>query len=257
LELRIFYPRLTEKSMAPSSEPGSDQAGVLQPEVPVKASKQHVVRRNNRLIDPVDRISEILFGLIMALTFTCTISVIDSGKEDVRDMLVGAVGCNIAWGLVDAVMFILGEMARRGYGARILKFIKGSGDPEKSRAFIADALPPVLPKVLSEEDMELLRKRLLDLPESEMKVRVGWTDIKTAFGIFLLVFLSTFPVALPFVFIESAWLALRVSNGVAILLMFIAGWMLAGHGGYNKWLMALSMTILGVSLVLLTIALGG
>lgn len=243
--------------MVPSSEPGSNLAGGRQPKDPLIASKKQVLKQDTRLIDPVDRISEILFGLIMALTFTCTISVMDTDRDEVRDMLVGAIGCNIAWGLVDAIMFILGEMARRGYGARILRFIKQSGDPEKSRAFIADALPPVLPKVLSQDDMELLRTRLLDLPESEMKVRINWTDIKIAIGIFLLVFLSTFPVALPFIFFEPARLALRISNGVAILLMFIAGWMLARHGGYNKWLMALSMTVLGVSLVLLTIALGG
>jgi hypothetical protein len=243
--------------MTPSSAPGRDRAGGLQPESPTIASKLPDIKQDSRLIHPVDRISEILFGLIMALTFTCTLSVIDSDRDEVRDMLVGAIGCNIAWGLVDAIMFILGEMARRGHGARILRFIKGSGDPEKSRAFIADALPPVLSKVLNEDDMELLRTRLLDLPETQMKVRISWKDIKIAIGIFLLVFLSTFPVALPFIIFEPAKLALRISNGVAILLMFIAGWMLARHGGYNKWLMALSMTVLGVSMVLLTIALGG
>jgi hypothetical protein len=32
-----------------------------------------------------------------ALTFTTTISLATAGREDVRTMLLGALGCNIAW----------------------------------------------------------------------------------------------------------------------------------------------------------------
>lgn len=213
--------------------------------------------QDGRLISPVERISEILFGLIMALTFTCTLSVVDSQREDVRDMLIGAVGCNIAWGLVDAIMYLLGELSNRGHGARVLKFIRGTDNTGKARNYIADALPPVLTEVLSQDDLELLRKRLMDLPETRIRPRLNAKDFKIAFGIFLLVFISTFPVAIPFLFLEPAIIAIRVSNGIAILLMFTAGWQLARYGGYNKWLMASAMAVIGVLLVMLTIALGG
>ena len=49
-----------------------------------------------RVLDPISRVSEILFGLIMALTFTGTISAASAGREEVRTLLVGAIGCNIA-----------------------------------------------------------------------------------------------------------------------------------------------------------------
>ena len=58
----------------------------------------------DRLLDPVARVSEILFGLIMAMTFTGTLGVATAGREDVRVLLVGTIGCNLAWGLVDAVV---------------------------------------------------------------------------------------------------------------------------------------------------------
>jgi VIT1/CCC1 family predicted Fe2+/Mn2+ transporter len=219
--------------------------------------KVKVPGEDKRLINPIDRISEILFGLIMALTFTCTISVIDSDRQEVRSLLIGAIGCNIAWGLVDAIMYLMGELTYRGHGARIIRFIKESQSPEKSRDYIAEAVPPILASVSSADDLELLRKRILELPESQLKVRLTGTDAKRALGIFLLVFISTFPVALPFVIFDNPQLALRVSNGVAILLMFIAGWMLGRYGGFNKWMMALAMTVLGILLVLITIALGG
>jgi hypothetical protein len=210
-----------------------------------------------RLLNPVDRISEALFGLIMALTFTCTISVAEADRTEVRDMLIGAIGCNIAWGLVDAVMFILTSLAEKGHDETILNFVRKTKYPEKARESIADALPPIVTSVLQKEDLENMRKALLKIPESNLKIRITMKDVKMAAGIFFLVFLSTFPVAIPFTFIHNVQLALRISNLVAIVLMFVCGWMLGRYGGYNKMRMGLTMTILGVILVAITIALGG
>src|SRR6478672_5789546 len=89
-----------------------------------------------RLLNPVDRISEVLFGLIMALTFTCTISVAEADRTEVRDMLIGAIGCNIAWGLVDAVMFILTMLAEKGHGKTILNFLRKTNQPEDRKSVV-------------------------------------------------------------------------------------------------------------------------
>ncbi|MDI3320934.1 VIT1/CCC1 transporter family protein [Pinibacter soli] len=215
------------------------------------------LQKGRRLLNPVDRISEIVFGLIMALSFTCTISVVESGKADVKDVLIGAIGCNLAWGLVDAIMFVLTGLAEQGRGRMILRYIRSTSTPEKAREAISDALPPVVSAAMKNEDFETVRKRLLDLPESSLRVRIKTTDIKMALGVFLLVFLSTFPVAIPFKFIDDIKLAMRVSNGIAIVLMFVGGWMLAGYSGYNKWRMGLFMVLLGILLVAITIFLGG
>ena len=53
---------------------------------------------SKRVLDPIDRVSEVLFGLIMVLTFTGSLSVAEAGRDDVRAMLIGALGCNLAWG---------------------------------------------------------------------------------------------------------------------------------------------------------------
>jgi len=213
--------------------------------------------KEKRVLNPVDRISEILFGLIMALTFTCTISVAEADKAEVRDILIGAIGCNIAWGLVDAVMFILTGMAEKGRGKTILNFVRETKNPEKAREFIADALPPVIVSVLKTETLEDMRRSLLNIPESALNTRITIKDIKMATGIFFLVFLSTIPVAVPFTFIQDVQVALRISNLIAIALMFTCGWLLAKYGGHNKFLMGFAMTVLGIILVALTIALGG
>lgn len=210
-----------------------------------------------RLLNPVERISEILFGLIMALTFTCTISITDAGDSEVRDMLIGAIGCNIAWGLVDAVMYILTNLAEKGRGLTILNFVRNTTETEKAREFIADALPPVVSSALGTEGLETVRQKLVKLPESSLRVGLKFKDFKEAAAVFLLVFLSTIPVALPFVFIKEAHPALRFSNFVAIVLMFACGWFLGRYGGYRKLLTGLIMTLLGTILVFITIALGG
>jgi VIT1/CCC1 family predicted Fe2+/Mn2+ transporter len=119
------------------------------------------------VLDPIERFSEILFGLIMVLTFTGSLSATSGGRNEVRTMLIGAL------------------------------------------------------------------------------------------GVFLLVFLSTFPVAIPFLLMHDAMLALRVSNGIAIVLLFVGGYKLAKFSGFHPWWTGLTMVAIGTAVVALTIALGG
>ena len=58
-----------------------------------------------RVVDPPQRVAEVLFGLIMVLTFTCSLSIAEAGRDDVRTMLIGALGCNLAWGIIDGVFY--------------------------------------------------------------------------------------------------------------------------------------------------------
>jgi len=70
-------------------------------------------KKRERVLDPVERLSEVLFGLIMVLSFTCSMSAATAGHEEVRTVVIGAIGCNIAWGLVDAVMYLLAILFER------------------------------------------------------------------------------------------------------------------------------------------------
>ena len=75
--------------------------------------EKELVEERRRLLDPVDRVSEILFGLIMAVTIVGSLSVATAGRNDVSVVLWGALGCNLAWGLVDAVMFLVRTATER------------------------------------------------------------------------------------------------------------------------------------------------
>jgi VIT1/CCC1 family predicted Fe2+/Mn2+ transporter len=210
-----------------------------------------------RVLHPAERIAEVLFGLIMVLTFTGSLSVAEAGREDIRAMLIGALGCNIAWGVIDGVLYLMGALAEKGRNVAAYRALRSAATPQEAERVIAAALPPLFASVLEREDLARMRQRLADLPEPPPGARLGASDWRGALAVFLLVFLSTFPIAVPFMVMRNASLALRVSNGVAILLLFLAGVAYGRVVGRNPWIVGLSMVALGSVLVALTIALGG
>jgi VIT1/CCC1 family predicted Fe2+/Mn2+ transporter len=210
-----------------------------------------------RVLEPGERISEVLFGLIMVLTFTGSLSVAEAGREDIRTMLVGALGCNLAWGIIDAVFYLMGSLAEKGRNLEIFRAVRTAADPQQAQRLIADALPSVIASVVRPPELEAVHQRLQLLPEPPGPARLDGSDWRGAAGVSLLVFLSTFPVAVPFIVMQDAMRAMRVSNGVAVALLFIAG---AAYGrvvGRSPWLIGISMVVLGAVLVAFTIALGG
>jgi VIT family len=193
----------------------------------------------------------------MVLTFTGSLSAAESGRNEVRTMLIGALGCNLAWGVIDAIFYLMNILGYRGHGAVVLRRLHHTTDPAEARALIAEALPPVMAATLEPEDFERLRERLATIPDPASRVPLHRGDLLGALGVFLLVFLSTFPVVIPFLVMHDAMLALRISNAIAIVLLFIGGYKLAKFSGFRPWRTGLAMVAIGVVLVGLTIALGG
>jgi len=209
-----------------------------------------------RVLDPMERISETLFGLIMALTFICTLGVATANDIEVHTILIGALGGNLAWGIVDGGLYLLARINERGGRNLTLRAIRQAPDAEAAQAVIADALPPELVSVLPAEQLELMRQKVLQSPEPERPklTRRDWTG---ALGLCLLSFLATFPVVIPFIFISDAKLALRVSYAVAIAMLFCCGYAFGVHSGIKPWAAGLSMVALGSALVGIAVALGG
>jgi hypothetical protein len=212
---------------------------------------------SKRLLDPVERISEILFGLIMALSFTCSLGVAEAGKDDVRTMMIGAIGCNIAWGLIDAIIFLMASLTERGRGVAMLKAVRTAPNGEIARSVISGAMPPVVAQTMGPEDLDKIHQKLRGLPDAPSAPRLGSKDYLAALGVFLLVFLATFPVVVPFMVMPHAPSALRVSNLVAVAMLFVAGYLLGRYAQHKPVFMGMAMTLVGIGLVGVTIALGG
>jgi hypothetical protein len=212
---------------------------------------------SKRILEPIERISEVLFGLIMVLTFTGSLSVAEAGREGVRKMLIGAIGCNLAWGIIDGFMYLMGCLAEKGRALAAFRAARKTTDPEKAHRIIARALPPFIARMLKPQEFESLRQQLLQLPEPPSHPRLHKVDWLGALAVFLLVFVSTFPVVIPFIFMHNPVAALRCSNGIAITMLFILGFAFGRRSGFPPWITGIAMVILGAVLVAITMVLGG
>src|SRR5258705_9158876 len=106
-----------------------------------------------RVLDPIDRVSEVLFGLIMVLTFTGSLSVAEAGRDDIRTMLIGALGCNIAWGIIDGVLYLMGCLAEKNRDLRAFRAVRKAADPQRAQRLTADALPSVFAATLQPAEL--------------------------------------------------------------------------------------------------------
>ncbi|MGN8247932.1 hypothetical protein [Pseudomonas sp. SMV7] len=208
------------------------------------------------VLEPIDRITEVIFGLLMAMTFIGSLSVATAGREDARLMLIAAFGCNLAWGLADAVIYLLRTWTERTRSRTLLARMQ-AGEGSQGRRLIAAALPARISLALDEDGLEVLRERMLRDAARPIPARLGVDDFKAALATFLLVVLATFPVVIPFLLIDTTATAIRVSHLVALAMLYLAGWLLARYSGGRTQLTGVVLAAVGASLILAIIALGG
>lgn len=209
-----------------------------------------------RLLDPLDRISEVLFGLIMAVTIVGSLSIATAGQAEVRTVMFAALGCNIAWGMVDAVMYILRGAAERARRWKLGERVRDS-DAATGARLIARALADDFVGILGPEEIEAMRRRIVARPPPEGPLLTG-RDFLEAAGIFALVVLATFPVVLPFVFVDDLPRAMAVSQGTTVIMLCIAGYGFGRYAGHaHPWRMGVAMAVFGALLIAAVKALGG
>lgn len=214
-------------------------------------------RTRRRVLEPVERLSEILFGLIMALTFTGSFSVATAERAEVRELLVGALGCNIAWGLIDAVMYLMACLSDRGTLMRTLWSVRRASSPGRAHAVIRREIPAIVAEELEPEQLERIRTRIMALPLQDTRPHLHVDHLRGALGVFLLVVVSTLPVIVPFIFMHDVAWAMRMSNLVAVMMLALIGFAYGRASELPAWWTAAAMVTLGLVLVGLTIALGG
>lgn len=218
---------------------------------------EKAIESSKRVLEPIERVSEILFGLIMVLTFTGSLSIAEAGQGAVRTMLIAALGCNLAWGLIDGIFYLMGCLAEKARAVATLLAVRNSADPAETHRLIAAALPALVAAVTPAAELDALQRRLRQLPAPSVPARLKRDDWLGAIGVFLLVFCSTLPVVIPFVVFRDPMRALRVSNAVAVALLFFAGYVFGRVIGRNRWVMGAAMVVIGSALIGLTVALGG
>ena len=192
----------------------------------------------------------------MVLTFTGSFRITGGDHDSVDRMLLAALGCNLAWGIIDAVMYLMAILSQRSHNLLLLRQVQNVG-PEKGRRLINDAMSTDLAKVVTDTEVEAIRQRFIQLPKPAGRARLHLYDYRAALSVFLMLFLSTLPVVLPFLFIRRPSLALRVSNLAAVIMLFLTGYAYGSYAGYRPLRTGLWMVLVGLAMVVLTVALGG
>jgi len=209
------------------------------------------------VLSPVDRVSEMVFGLFMALTFVGAVSVAEAGREQVRDMFVAALGCNLAWGLVDAIMYLVRAVTDRGRSLTLVRAVRAAPDSETGRRLLDRLLSRAAASLVSPAEVEAIRGSIVALSSVPARPTLGWDDLLAAIAIFLIVVAATFPVVLPFALTQDVGTAKTVSRAVALAMLFFGGLALGRYAGYGSWRVGLMMVGLGTALVIAINALGG
>ncbi len=209
------------------------------------------------VLEPIDRLIEVLCGLVMVLTFTSSLSVAEAGQADVRQMLAAAIGCNLAWGIIDAIVYLMNCLARRGHDLRLWHRLRDSKDAAEIQEILRRRLPAPVAAALEPSEMMGLHRRLLEQPEPPCHPKLTRDEWLGSVGIFLLVTISTFPVVLPFLFVGDPKVALRLSNAIAVISLFFTGFYFAKHSSHRPWKFGLIVVVLGTLLTGVAMALGG
>lgn len=215
----------------------------------------------HRYLDPSTSLAEVLFGLIMTLTFTLGAGMVieNEGREGARQLLVAVIGCNVAWGIIDGVLYVLGQLFLRGRIQRLARSVHSAPDDGSATAVVAEELDGLFADITQAAERNALYLRvanhLRSKPVATNKVRKD--DIMGGLTSFWLVVLSCLPAAIPFLLFDNARFALRVSNAILLALLFAAGCLWARFTLGKPWLVGLGFLLGGTALVAIAIALGG
>jgi hypothetical protein len=214
-----------------------------------------------RYLDPGSHMGEILFGLIMTLTFTLAAGIVieEEGRAGAREMLIGILGCNLAWGIIDGVLYVLGQVFERGRVRRIGFHLRQATSDDDARRMVADELDTTLLPMTDDASRRSLYDSIVDRirrsPPEPNPVRRE--DLMGGLAAGWVVFACSLPAVLPFLMIPDPRLALRVSNVILLGLLFYVGYRWARYTLAQPWLSGLVFLLIGTLLVAIAIPLGG
>ena len=216
--------------------------------------------RLHRHLDPATTMGELIFGMIMVMTFTLGARLLGADEPtDGRELMIAALGCNVAWGIIDAFLYLLGALHERRRLASIQATLRRTQADATALALVREELEEGLAGLAARESRESIYATVAAGARNSADARVGLMagDGRAAFLVFVLVVLTAVPAAIPFLLLEDSYIALRVSNGIMTALLFLVGYLWGKHVGARPLFSGLLVMSIGVALVLVAIPLGG
>ncbi len=210
-------------------------------------------------LTPSERLSQALYSLILVLTVIGVIEItISLEQQSSSTFLFAAMGTSVAWGMVDAVIYVLTGVHERNHHVRVVSRVKKKPKADAIRQ-IEDELEDSLIGVLDKEERNRIAAQVHLTMQNATPRRQGVTkdDVLGGIASFLLSFAVVLPPVMPFILDLPLDYGIRLSNVIAVAMLFIVGYVSGGMGGMNRVRWALTITVLGVVIVAVTILLGG
>jgi hypothetical protein len=133
--------------------------------------------------------------MLLSVTLTAGLSVAE-GPAGVRQLLVAALGCNIAWGIIDAIMYVMSCMTARAEKAHFIHAIQSAPDASAALDIVRVEIEPRFEALTGPENREVVCRSICEyLARAEApKTSMTKEDLYGAVACFLLLFLSCLPV---------------------------------------------------------------
>ncbi len=219
------------------------------------------------LIDPIDRLTESLFSILILLTFTMTSWIISrSGSdqmltsENIFDLAIAALVTVIAYGAIDGVIYALLTMFGRGESHRLLQGIQAADSEQEAVEVIADYLDYTLEPITGEPERQQLYHHILVQLRNSQPREIGLKreDITAGLTHILVAILVIIPPLFPLVAMRrDPGMAILVSNLISFFLLFFVGYRWGKYTGANPWKTGLIILAVITVLVLFLFWLGG
>jgi VIT1/CCC1 family predicted Fe2+/Mn2+ transporter len=220
------------------------------------------------LIDPIDRLTESLFSILILLTFTMTSWIISrSGSsehtltsENLFDLAIAALFTVIAYGVIDGVIYALLTMFGRGESHRLLQGIQAADSDQEAVGVIADNLDYMLEPITGDQERRLLYSHILDHLRNSQPREIGLKreDITAGLTHILVAILVIIPPLFPLVAMrQDPGRAILASNLISFFLLFFVGYRWGKYTGTNPWKTGLIILSVIIVLVLFLFWLGG
>jgi hypothetical protein len=212
----------------------------------------------SRYLEPADRLGEVLFGLIMALGITGAVR-LGRAEADNRTLFTDIFGCNLAWAVVDAVMYVLGALFDRGRKARLMQNVLKAPSETAALEEIGNEFNGPLMELTTPAERAQLYHWILAVLRRDPPVvpALHRDDVLGGVAVALLIVVATFPIVLPYLVVPDPHLAVRISHLIALTLLSLLGAWWGRVVGGRPIRIAAGLTLVGSTLVLITIALGG
>ncbi len=218
------------------------------------------------LLDPIDRLAETIYSVLVLLTFTLAFRVFTIGSSQpvtidyVNEFILAALGATIAWGVIDGIMYALMEVLARNERQRILWHIQAAHTEAEAVEAITDEFDYILEPITGDSQRQALYHDIVDhLKDSQARaVGLKREDFTGALASVLVALVAVTPSFVPLILFRNDYaLAVRLSNIVSFIVLFIAGYEWGKYTGASSWKTGLLVAFIGALLVAVAIPLGG